>query len=53
MLRPLRPLDCLTRGARAKLLEVQERYEGDKAAILTVLVSVLLAAVLVGTRLGP
>ena len=38
---PLRPLDCLTRGARAKLMEVQERYEGDKAAILTVLVSTL------------
>lgn len=38
---PLRPLDCLTRGARAKLMEVQERYEGDKAAILTVLVSTM------------
>lgn len=34
----LHPLDCLTRGAREKLKDVQERYEGDKAAILTVLV---------------
>lgn len=32
------PLECLTRGGMTKLLEVQERYEGDKAAILTVLV---------------